>query len=88
MKRNSLVLGAVLAILAFFGWAGWANFEFRKQAAERLLATAAEGAPEAGPASDGPSSSPCSWANRLRPSLSKTSAAERFRWPATKATRC
>jgi cytochrome c biogenesis protein CcmG/thiol:disulfide interchange protein DsbE len=54
MKRNSLVLGAVLAILAFFGWAGWANFEFRKQAAERLLAPAPGGEPEAGPASDGP----------------------------------
>jgi cytochrome c biogenesis protein CcmG/thiol:disulfide interchange protein DsbE len=54
MKRNSLVLGAVLAILAFFGWAGWANFEYRKQAAERLLATAPGGEAEAGPASDGP----------------------------------
>jgi cytochrome c biogenesis protein CcmG/thiol:disulfide interchange protein DsbE len=54
MKRNSLVLGAVLAILAFFGWAGWANFEFRRQAAERLLATAPGGEAEAGAASDGP----------------------------------
>jgi len=54
MKRNSLVLGAVLAILAFFGWAGWVNFEFRKQAAERLLAPAPGGELKAGPASDGP----------------------------------
>jgi cytochrome c biogenesis protein CcmG/thiol:disulfide interchange protein DsbE len=30
-------------ILATFAWAGWANFEYRKQAAERLLATAAQG---------------------------------------------
>jgi cytochrome c biogenesis protein CcmG/thiol:disulfide interchange protein DsbE len=50
MKRNSLVLGAVLTILAFFGWAGWANFEFRKQAAERLLAPAADSELEATPA--------------------------------------
>jgi cytochrome c biogenesis protein CcmG/thiol:disulfide interchange protein DsbE len=43
MKRNTIVLGAVLFILATFAWAGWANFEFRKQAAERQLATAAKG---------------------------------------------
>ena len=43
MKRNSLVLSAVLFILAVFAWAGWANFEYRKQAAERLLAGAANG---------------------------------------------
>ena len=43
MKRNTLVLTAVLAILAVFAWAGWANFEFRKQAADRLLATVAKG---------------------------------------------
>jgi len=33
----------VLFILAVFAWAGWANFEFRQQAAERLLASAAKG---------------------------------------------
>ena len=43
MKRNTLVLSIVLFILAAFAWAGWANFEYRKQAAERLLATAAKG---------------------------------------------
>ena len=54
MKRNTLVLGAVLFILAAFAWAGWANFEFRKQAAEKLLANAAHGElvadPSGGPA--------------------------------------
>ncbi len=43
MKRNTLVLGAVLIILATFAWAGWANFEFRRQAAERLAAANLEG---------------------------------------------
>jgi cytochrome c biogenesis protein CcmG/thiol:disulfide interchange protein DsbE len=43
MKRNTLVLGIVLFILAVFAWAGWANFEFRKQARERLLASAPQG---------------------------------------------
>ena len=43
MKRNTLVLTAVLFILAVFAWAGWANWEYRKQAAERLLASAAAG---------------------------------------------
>jgi thiol-disulfide isomerase/thioredoxin len=43
VKRNTLVLFIVLFILAGFAWAGWANFEYRKQAAERLLASAAKG---------------------------------------------
>jgi thiol-disulfide isomerase/thioredoxin len=44
VKRNTLVLGAVLFILAIFAWAGWANWEFRKQAADRVLAaTSAQG---------------------------------------------
>ncbi len=43
MKRNTLVLGVVLLILATFAWAGWANWEYRKQAAEKLLASAAKG---------------------------------------------
>jgi cytochrome c biogenesis protein CcmG/thiol:disulfide interchange protein DsbE len=44
-----VVLGAVLLILAIFAWAGWANWEYRRQAAERLLATEAKGvlAPDA-----------------------------------------
>ena len=40
VRRNSIVISAVLLILAGFGWAGWANFEYRKQDAERLLAQA------------------------------------------------
>jgi len=43
VKRNTLVLTAVLFILAIFAWAGWANWEHRKQAAERLLASVAKG---------------------------------------------
>jgi cytochrome c biogenesis protein CcmG/thiol:disulfide interchange protein DsbE len=43
LKRNTLVIAAVLFILATFAWAGWANFEYRKQAAEQLLASAARG---------------------------------------------
>ncbi len=43
MKRNTLVITAVLMILATFAWAGWANWEYRKQAAERLRASAAQG---------------------------------------------
>ena len=43
MKRNTLVITAVLFILAVFAWAGWANFEYRKQATDRLLASAAHG---------------------------------------------
>ena len=43
MKRNSVVLGVVLFILAVFAWAGWANYEYRKQAAARVLAASAHG---------------------------------------------
>jgi thiol-disulfide isomerase/thioredoxin len=43
VKRNTIVLGAVLFILATFAWAGWANFEYRKQAEERLMAQMAKG---------------------------------------------
>ena len=43
MRRNTLVLAAVLLILAVFAWAGWANWEYRQQAAEKLLAGAARG---------------------------------------------
>ena len=42
MKRNTLVITAVLFILAAFAWAGWANWEYRQQAAERVLAGAAQ----------------------------------------------
>jgi cytochrome c biogenesis protein CcmG/thiol:disulfide interchange protein DsbE len=43
VKRNTLVISAVLFILAVFAWSGWANWELRKQAAERALATVAQG---------------------------------------------
>jgi thiol-disulfide isomerase/thioredoxin len=43
LRRNTLVLIAVLFILAVFAWAGWANWEYRRQAAEKLLAGAAKG---------------------------------------------
>jgi cytochrome c biogenesis protein CcmG/thiol:disulfide interchange protein DsbE len=40
VKRNTIVLGVTLLILAGCAWAGWANWEYRKQAAERALASA------------------------------------------------
>ena len=43
MKRNKIVLCAVLVILAIFCWAGWANWEYRQQAAEKRLASVAKG---------------------------------------------
>jgi cytochrome c biogenesis protein CcmG/thiol:disulfide interchange protein DsbE len=43
VKRNVLVTTVVLFILATFGWAGWANFEYRKQATDRLLASTEHG---------------------------------------------
>jgi thiol-disulfide isomerase/thioredoxin len=43
VKRNTLVITAVLMILAVFAWAGWANWEYRRQAAERLSASATQG---------------------------------------------
>ena len=43
VRRNTLVLGAVLFLFAVFAWAGWANWEYRQQAAERLLANVAKG---------------------------------------------
>jgi cytochrome c biogenesis protein CcmG/thiol:disulfide interchange protein DsbE len=43
VKRNTLVVTIVLFILAAFALAGWANWEYRKQASERLRATTAQG---------------------------------------------
>jgi thiol-disulfide isomerase/thioredoxin len=40
LKRNTIVIGITLFILATFAWAGWANWEYRRQAAERALASA------------------------------------------------
>jgi thiol-disulfide isomerase/thioredoxin len=38
VRRNTLVLCAVLLLLAVFGWAGWANWEYRQQEAARRAA--------------------------------------------------
>ncbi len=38
VRRNTIVLFAVLLILATFAWAGWANWEYRRQAAEKRAA--------------------------------------------------
>jgi cytochrome c biogenesis protein CcmG/thiol:disulfide interchange protein DsbE len=38
VKRNTLVLGITLFLLAGFAWAGWANWEYRKQAADKVMA--------------------------------------------------
>jgi cytochrome c biogenesis protein CcmG/thiol:disulfide interchange protein DsbE len=43
LKRNTLVITAVLFILCIFAWAGWANYEYRKQAAEKALPSVARG---------------------------------------------
>ncbi len=42
MKRNTFVAFAVLFLLAAFAWAGWANWQYRKQAAEKRAALAAK----------------------------------------------
>jgi thiol-disulfide isomerase/thioredoxin len=52
VRRNTLVLAVVLLILAAFAWAGWANWEYRQQAAEKLLAGAARGELVAAPDGD------------------------------------
>jgi thiol-disulfide isomerase/thioredoxin len=43
VRRNTLILIAVLFILAVFAWAGWTNWEYRRQESERLHANAAQG---------------------------------------------
>ena len=64
MKRNTIVLGITLLVLATFAWAGWANWEYRKQAAEKMLANAghaeliAAGSPAADSANEGANISP------------------------------
>lgn len=54
VRRNTLVLGGALLILAVFAWAGWANWEYRQQSAERLLASAAKGELVSAPAGNAP----------------------------------
>lgn len=46
VRRNTLVLGAVLFLLAIFGWAGWANWEYHKEAADRQAALARAAHPD------------------------------------------
>lgn len=41
VRRNTLVLFAVLFLLAILAWAGWANWEYRQLAAQRRAALAA-----------------------------------------------
>ena len=53
MRRNTLVLFAVLFIMATFAWAGWANWEYGQQAAERILASEPRGELVADPAGGG-----------------------------------
>jgi thiol-disulfide isomerase/thioredoxin len=54
MRRNTVVLFAVLVILATFAWAGWANWQYRRQAAAKVLAGAAKGELVAVPGGDAP----------------------------------
>ena len=51
MRRNTVVLIAVIFLLAVFAWAGWANWEYRRQAAERAAAASGQGG--LAPSSDG-----------------------------------
>jgi thiol-disulfide isomerase/thioredoxin len=53
LKRNTILLFAVLLILVIFGWAGWANWEYRQQAAEKRLASVAKGELVADPTTGG-----------------------------------
>jgi thiol-disulfide isomerase/thioredoxin len=43
VKRNTIVLGITLFMLTSFAWAGWANWEYRRQNAEKLLANSEQG---------------------------------------------
>jgi len=43
LRRNTIVFVAVAFILSVFALAGWANWEFRKQQAERQMAAEAQG---------------------------------------------
>jgi cytochrome c biogenesis protein CcmG/thiol:disulfide interchange protein DsbE len=49
-RRNTIVLFATLFLLATFAWAGWANWEYRQQAAVRVLANESRGELVADPA--------------------------------------
>src|SRR5580704_3621655 len=56
VRRNTLVLGATLLLLAIFAWAGWANWEYRRQEAERKLSGAGQGELVPAPGSGTPQS--------------------------------
>ncbi len=43
MKRNTLVIDCCSVYPGIFAWAGWANWEYRRQAAERRLASTTQG---------------------------------------------
>ena len=59
MKRNTFVLFVTLFVLAVFAWAGWANYEYRRQAAEKILASASHAElVAAGSSDDGTAPSP------------------------------
>jgi thiol-disulfide isomerase/thioredoxin len=59
LKRNTFVLFVTLFVLAVFAWAGWANYEYRRQAAEKILASASHAElVAAGSSDDGTAPSP------------------------------
>jgi cytochrome c biogenesis protein CcmG/thiol:disulfide interchange protein DsbE len=43
MRRNAIVLFAVLFLLSVFAWAGWANWEYRQQENEKRMAMVSVG---------------------------------------------
>ena len=71
VRRNTLVLGATLLILAIFAWAGWANWEYRRQEAERLLAGVGQGELVPVPGGGAPNTFLRSTASPRRPSNSR-----------------
>jgi cytochrome c biogenesis protein CcmG/thiol:disulfide interchange protein DsbE len=52
VKRNTIVLGVTLFILAVFAWAGWANWQYRRQAAEKAAAAGVRATLEKGESAD------------------------------------
>jgi cytochrome c biogenesis protein CcmG/thiol:disulfide interchange protein DsbE len=52
VRRNTLVLGVTLFLLAAFAWAGWANWEYRKQQAEKAAAAGVHAMLEKGESAD------------------------------------
>ena len=52
LRRNTVVLGVTLLILATFAWAGWANWEYRRQQAEKTAASNVQATLEKGETAD------------------------------------